>query len=177
MKIRVTSLFLAVTLVSVPVFAQGPPGGIPGGGVVQLLANNLAALTERVSKLEGNIVASDLAGTYSLFVVDTQISAMRPGIGPGGISFLAQRATLRLNADLTGTASPFSCEGSTLTGTWTVEDSDCSEPAADVTWTYADGVITITFLSDGDEIPLNVALGGRLLINAGASFSPRSSQG
>jgi hypothetical protein len=49
---------------------------------------------------------------------------------------------------------------------------DCSEPATDVTWTYADGVITITFLNDGDEVPFNVALGGRLLIVAFAPFHP-----
>jgi hypothetical protein len=41
-----------------------------------------------------------------------------------------------------------------------------------VTWTYAAGVITITFLDDGDEIPFNVALGGRLLIFAGTFFHP-----
>jgi len=39
----------------------------------------------------------------------------------------------------------------------------------DVTWTYTDGVITITFLDDGDELPFSVALGGRFLIIA---FSP-----
>ena len=35
-----------------------------------------------------------------------------------------------------------------------------------------DGVITITFLNDGDEIPFTVALGGRLLIMAFAPFHP-----
>jgi hypothetical protein len=49
---------------------------------------------------------------------------------------------------------------------------DCTEPPSNVTWTYANGVITITFLSDGDEIPFAVALGGRLLINAFAPFHP-----
>ena len=36
----------------------------------------------------------------------------------------------------------------------------------------ANGVITITFLSDGDEIPFSVALGGRLLILGFAAFHP-----
>ena len=33
-------------------------------------------------------------------------------------------------------------------------------------------MITITFLSDGDEIPFSVALGGRFLIMAAAPFHP-----
>lgn len=49
---------------------------------------------------------------------------------------------------------------------------DCSEAATDVTWTYANGVITITFLDDGDDIPMAVALGGRLLFQAAAPFHP-----
>jgi hypothetical protein len=34
-----------------------------------------------------------------------------------------------------------------------------------VTWTYADGVVTITFLNDGDQIPFNVGVGGPALDN------------
>jgi hypothetical protein len=174
MKLRVASLILAFAFVSVPVFAQGPPAVIPGGGLVQSLASDLAALAARVSKLEGNIVASDLAGTYYLNGLNTTMHALVAGVHPATINTEAFRATLTLNADLTGsTSAPVACEGSTLTqGTWTLTGFDCSEPATDVTWTYADGVITITFLNDGDEIPFNVALGGRLLIFSFAPFHP-----
>jgi len=32
--------------------------------------------------------------------------------------------------------------------------------------------VTVTFLSDGDEIPFNVAMGGRFLITAFGPFHP-----
>ena len=175
MKLRIASMSLAFAFISVPVFAQGPPGGIAGGGIVQSLANDLAALAARVSKLEGNIVASDLAGTYSVLGLDTTMTAFHAGSPsvPATISTLAFRGSLTLNANGTGHASPDQCEGTRLTqGSWTLNGFDCSEPGTDVTWTYADGVITITFLSDGDEIPFNVAVGGRLLIQAVAPFHP-----
>jgi hypothetical protein len=79
MKLRVASLLLASSFIALPVFAQGPPTDVGAGGVIQSLANDLAALTARVAKLEGNIVASDLAGTYSLVGLDTVMTGFRPG--------------------------------------------------------------------------------------------------
>jgi hypothetical protein len=43
------------------------------------LAAQVAALSERVAKLEGNIVATDLAGTYSVVVLNTDMSGVPPG--------------------------------------------------------------------------------------------------
>jgi hypothetical protein len=170
MKSRVASLFLGVAFIAAPVFAQGRPGTIPGGGAIQQLASDLTALTARVAKLEGDIVASDLAGTYSLVLLSTTMTALTTE-GPATINTAAGRATLTLNANGTGNGSVGTCEGSTLTlGSGAMHGFDCSEPIGDVTWTYADGVITITFLNDGDEIPFNVALGGRFLIVAFAPF-------
>jgi hypothetical protein len=161
---------LLVAFVSLP--AQGPP---PGAGSAASLSAQVAALAARVDKLEGNIVASDLAGTYSVTGLSTTMTAFRfgnPNV-PATINTSAFRATLTLNANGTGSGSTLACEGSTLTqGSWAMTGFDCSEPVGNVTWTYADGVITITFLSDGDVIPLTVALGGRLLILAVAPFHP-----
>jgi hypothetical protein len=170
MKSRLASSFLvlafiALAFVSAPVFAQGRSGGSNG------VAGDLAALAARVAKLEGQIVASDLAGTYSVIGLSSTMSALKPGVQQAMISTGAIRATLTLNANGTGQTSNISCEGSTLTqGPWTLIGEDCSEPGTGVTWTYAGGVVTITFLSDGDTIPFNVGLGGRLLINAFAGF-------
>ena len=173
MTSRVAPLFLAVAFIASPVFAQGPPGAIPGGGAIQALTSSLTALTARVAKLEGNIVASDLAGTYSLVGLNTTMRAFHAGppVDNATIDTSALRGSFTLNADGTGTASAVgACEGATLTeGSWTMQGFDCSEPAGDMTWNYADGVITITF-SDGDEIPFDVALGGRFLIVAFAPF-------
>lgn len=175
MKSRVASLFLGVAFIAAPVFAQGPPGTIPGGGAIQQLANDLSALAARVAKLEGNIVASDLAGTYFLTGIGTSMSALHPvpPVVNATINTAAFRATLTLNANGTGNASAFICEGSTLTqGLWAMHGFDCTEPGGDLTWTYVDGVITITFLSDGEELAFSVALGGRFLIVTFAPFHP-----
>ena len=181
MRIRIAAFFLAFAFGSLPVAAQStkvpsPPPGIPFQ-LDQQLAAQIAALQARVAKLEGNIVASDLAGTYSVTALGTEMTALHAGppIVDATINTSAARATLTLNANGTGNYSAFTCEGSTLTqGSWAMHGFDCSEPGstADVTWTYADGVITIKTLNDGEEIPWNVALGGRLLIVAFAPFHP-----
>jgi len=173
MKPRVASLLVAFAFLSVPVFAQGPPGG---GGVnpVQALSNQLAALTARVSKLEGNIVASDLVGTYQFTVLDTVMNAAHPP-QPASINTSSASATLTLNADGTGSLSNLDCANSTLfvgTGTMTGANNCGGETGVDVTWTYENGVTTITFLDDGDVIPFPVAAGGRLMIGGAAPFHP-----
>ena len=91
MKSRVAPLllastFVALAFVSSPVFAQGRPGGpLPGAGGVQTLASDLAALAARVAKLEGNIVAADLAGTYSAVILSTSLHGARPNVAPAAI--------------------------------------------------------------------------------------------
>jgi hypothetical protein len=185
MKIRAAVLFFAFAFAALPAQAQGNGGPPPN---YQQIANQVAALTAQsaalqaqvtalqgqVSKLEGNIVASDLAGTYNITGLSTTMSAFRPGTPsiPATINTSAFRATLTLNADGTGVTSAFTGEGSTLRLTGAMTGIAGNEPADTVTWTYANGVITITFLSDGDEIPFSVALGGRLLIMAYAPFHP-----
>ncbi len=105
MKHRIASLLFALAVIAAPVFAQGPPGR--GGGPGQVgggLASELAALTARVAKLEGNIVASDFAGTYNVVYLETTIDGIRPNVSPATITTKAFRATLTLNANGTGSA-------------------------------------------------------------------------
>ena len=171
MGIRV-AFVVAFVSIAVPGRAQGPGQPPPN---YQQLVTQIAALQARVDKLEGNIVASDLAGTYSTIGLDTSMTALRAGspFVNATINTAAFRGTLTLKADGTGDLSELTCEGSTLVqGPWSMQGFNCSEPSTDVTWTYANGVITITFLNDGDQIPLVVALGGRFLIMAFAPFHP-----
>lgn len=134
----------------------------------------------QVAKLQGDIVTSDLAGTYTMNGLETTMRASRPGTNATISTVAYSGVTLTLNADGTGRTGPAgTCEGGTLTqGTWAMYHIDCSAPESDVTWTYADGVMTITFL-DGDQLPFSVALGGRLLIVAFGPFhasEPSSNQ-
>jgi hypothetical protein len=172
MKLVVTSLVLAFSLISLPpALAQGRGGGSGGGGTQA----DIAALEARIAKLEGNIVAADLAGTYSVIGYSTDMKGFRAGppAQNATISTSTFRATLTLTADGNGRiGGPGSCEGATLTpstGSMNGEACEVSGETSDVTWTYTDGVVTVTFLEDGDQLPFNVALGGRFLIIA---FSP-----
>ena len=192
MNIRAAVLFFAFAFAALPAQAQGPGGPPPN---YQQIAAQVAALTAQsaalqaqvttlqgqVSKLEGNIAASDLAGTYAVMGLNTTMDALRVGVAPATITTESFRFKMTLNAPATpgaiGTGStslPASCEGATLTlGSGSMADHICEdEGPTDVTWTYANGVITITFLSDGDEIPFTVAVGGRLLIMSFAPFHP-----
>jgi hypothetical protein len=185
MKSRVVSLFLGVVFIAAPVFAQVRPAsnsGPGGGGTIQQLTSDVAALTARIAKLEGNIVAADLVGTYSLTVLDTTMHGFRAGppVVEATITTSLLRATVTLNADgtaniaqQTGNTSLPSCEGSTLAlSSGAMRAVDCTESASDTTWTYVDGVVTITNANENEQIPLNVAAGGRFLMTAFSPFHP-----
>jgi hypothetical protein len=132
MKSRVALLFLGVAFIAAPVFAQGKPPAAPSGGSQQL-ASDLAALTARVAKLEGNIEASDLAGTYFVVAFSTDMNAVRPDppSEPAAISTGTLRLNLTLNADGSGHIAPSTiapggaCEGSTLTLQGTMHAAEC----------------------------------------------------
>ena len=186
MTIRTVILSSALLLASVPAYAQGQgqgQGSPPPN--TQQLAAQLAALQARVAKLEGNIVASDLVGTYSLLVMGTSMSAFHPASGgagpiPATITTGTTAGTLTLNADGTGTANIVRCDGATLTlanGSLRGTNDDCgTEPASSLTWAYANGVVSITVLDSNGQpdhngaIPYNVALGGRLFVLGDSPF-------
>jgi hypothetical protein len=175
MTARTVLMSSALLLASVPAYAQRPAGP---PATPQQLATQLAALQARVDTLEGNIVTSDLVGTYSLLVMATSMTASHPGV-PATITTSSTNAALTLNADGTGTANLGRCEAAMLTqGTWSVTGgSDCGpQTQKAVTWTYADGVSAITFLDDNGNpdhngpISFTVALGGRFLVVGGSPF-------
>ena len=172
MKMRIAGVSLAIVFAALPARAQGPGGPPPN---YQQLVTQIADLQARVSKLEGNIVASDLAGTYAFVGLDTAMTAFHAGVPsiPATISTTAFRATLVLNADGTGTVAEDDCEGTTLTqGTWALSPVNCTEsgPGA-LTWTYSAGAITIDF-GNNEQIPFYVSVGGRVLVQVGGPFHP-----
>jgi|SRR5690348_5082636 len=173
MNMRVASIVVAlVVTVTVPARAQGH--GQPPPNAQDLVAQ-LADLQARVAKLEGNIGASDLAGTYAVTGLSTTMTALHvgPPVVNATINTSALAATLTVNPDGTGTVSSTMCEGSTLIqGTWSMRGLDCREPASAFTWQYANGVITISFTDTNEDLPFSVALGGRFLILAFAPFHP-----
>src|SRR5262245_33448663 len=114
MKFRVAALALACAIMSLPAYAQGPGGPPPNS---RQLATQLADPQARVNKLEGNITAADLAGTYTALVLDTSMTGFRAGTPPHNatIDTSSLRGTITLNADGTGSTAFTGCEGSRLT--------------------------------------------------------------
>lgn len=143
-------------LAAVPARAQVPgPGGNPQ--VFRELARlraQVAALSGRVAKLEGRIEAADLAGTYSLSDIQSELI----GGGQAQVRTATTAGTVTLAADGTGSARLRALGTGLIQGSpWWLAPVD-SRSEETFTWTYADGTIHI---SDGAS--LTVAAGGRVL--------------
>src|SRR5262249_10005552 len=137
------------------------------GATVDSLASDLAALTARVAKLEGQITADDLAGTYALNAIQMELGG---GSSPRVSSYVFA-GTAILSADGTGTFTSSGEKGNTLSIGPNSSVSPFMSPNSaggtfNITWTYANGVLTAPGIP-----PLAVAVGGRMLIGASANNS------
>jgi hypothetical protein len=158
MKVRAAFLLLVSALVSVPVHAQGRGAPQPPPPKPKDLAAQLAALEARVAKLEGNITAADLLGTYAL----SSLSVNLNGAPPGDIRSDTIAGTVTVAADGTASGS-VTAKGYHLPLSTHLLGDTSATGSNSFTWTYANGVVE---LSDGNKFM--VAAGGRLLIGVTA---------
>jgi hypothetical protein len=168
MKLRSASLLSSLALMPFACVAFGaPPAG--AGNPVQALSDQLAALTARVAKLEGQITAADLVGTYAVHGFQTELRAAGGG-APTQVASYIYVGTAALTAD-NSTTLTLTEEGSRLlfTAPPSVVPDGPIAGSLSGTWTYANGVVTAS--EGGSPIPLNVAVGGRVLIGASANHS------
>ena len=173
---RVRVIALAVSVVLVCAFACFPsqaqhPSGPPPGEVVTInsLYDQIVALTARVSKLEGNITAADLAGTYAVHAFQNTLYS---GF-PARVESLVTAGTATLSADGTGSFSGTDTGYQLTQGApWSLTPFATSEPS-NFTWTYAEGTLTISDPVEGD-LTLSVAAGGRIAINTNSNPPPTS---
>jgi len=147
------AFFVALAL---PVYAQGNGNGGQGGTAAQLqaLTARVAALEAAVSKLQGNITAADLVGTYNFVDFDLKLL---DGVPPSITHELVQ-GTLTLNADgsasisVTGTGHRLT-PGSPL---FLLNESGTQSLGA---WTYDNGTV-----STEGGFSFTVGAGGRVLV-------------
>jgi hypothetical protein len=161
MKFRGPSLLLAVAFTALSAQAQN------SGATIDSLASDLAALTARVAKLEGQIVAADLVGTYTLRGIQLELSG---GAGrPAQVSSYVYVGTVTLNADGTASFNALSQSGNTLSFTTpamvSIFKGSNDGGSGGATWTSSDGSVTVA----GGVPPLSVAAGGRVLVGVGAN--------
>jgi len=168
MKLRATLLLSTLLFANWTAQAQGQGQGNGNGNAVTLpsLSAELAALTARVAKLEGQITAADLVGTYAVHGFQNEMSA--PNVGhPTAISSYVFVGTLTLRAD--GTAVFNGTEsGHTLLFTappsvsnFQGSGSGTSDPFP---WSYSGGVLTTL-----GGFPISVAAGGKVMVGASAN--------
>jgi len=168
MSIKVAAgLFVAFALASVPVSAHDRDDR-KGDHLNSALARAVAALTERVSKLEGNLESADLAGTYSLSAFQSDLLAMVPATPTPQrnaiIGVQTSTGTVTVNADGTGSFAGSGNGSVLIQGLWTLNATQGAD-AGTFTWTYANGIMMVA-LDDGNHIELAVGPAGRLLVGA-----------
>ena len=152
MKIRTACLVCLFAFAAVPAHAQD-------------LEARVTALENQVAKLNGQITADDLVGTYTLSQFLTELE------GTGGtfarITTGVLAGTVTLAADGTGTFSLTDREHTLVESNsmWSFTSSDQSDQGA-FSWTYANGMV---MLNVGNGVNLSAAVGGRVLIAMSSS--------
>ncbi len=139
---------LLYALTALPAYAGRPP-------TVGSLVARVVALEEKVAKLEGQIVEDDLLGTYKLVGVIIDLDGGFPArVEAGAIS-----GTITLADNGMGMFEVMVDGFSLIQGTpWSLEPGSFLDSGA-VTWTYADGTLTIPEIG----LSFNVGVGGRVL--------------
>ena len=133
----------------------------------QALATAINGLASRVAKAEGQLVAADLAGTYTL-------SRLQSEIGVGKVAHYVSGGTLTLAANGTGTLSGLTEVGTQVNfpvgtaGTQTAINR--TDGVNTLSWSYTGG--RVVFADFGS---LSVADGGRLLISSSANTADGTS--
>jgi hypothetical protein len=164
MRPKTTLLTIAFTLASLPAFAQRPDGA---GETLQSLSAKLAALTERVAKLEsGRVDAADLVGTYIWAYLGVQLQGNPARIDLESVDSDQTRFTL--NADGTAAVSVGALDCQLQEGApWVVLPCESESGQGTATW-HVNGAKLIIDFPDGDQFELDITAGGRVLASSGA---------
>jgi len=163
-SLRVAPLCFVVALVLAPLPARAQ-------GAQSNLNARVAALEAAVSKLQGNIIAADLVGTYSVHLLG--ISMDPPGTAAtfnemSSYAF-AGTATLAGNfrGSLSGTIAGIVMTEQAANLNWT-NNGGSSALGGDFSWSYNNGILTITFDPgvQSKDFDLSVIAGGEAAVSA-----------
>lgn len=184
-RIRAASMCFVVVLAfaPLPAHAQGPGSNVNARvaaleAAVAALQSGQTALDGRVGKLEGNITAADLAGSYAVYLIGI---SMDP---PGSVATFNDMSSYVIRGTLTLTATTGTSGTGTLNGvgdgievtehspsenwTWAATPVGGFAQSTNLTWTYNSGTRTLSIDPDAgfNAFDLSVAVGGQLLVSA-----------
>ncbi len=130
------------------------------------LAIDPAALEARVAKLEGQIQASDLVGSYALNAFQVELNSNNQG--RPSVSSYVLGGTVVLSSNGTFSFSTSENGNELLLGTPpSMQPFQHSNAPFTSTWTYAGGTVTL----QGLNLTLSAAMAGRVLISSGSNHS------
>jgi hypothetical protein len=174
--IRLTSLcfVVALAIAPFPASAQGGPPGAAGANLaarvealeaaVAALQSGQTALNSRVGKLEGNITAADLAGTYKAAGLFVDLD----GGFPARIEVFTLNAVATLNADGTGVIEQQGNFLGLIQGApWTEQNGSFPPESIAITWSYANGILHVSDGTVNLDVDFVVGAGGRVATFSG----------
>lgn len=129
------------------------------------LAADIQALKERVRKLEGHLTRDEVVGSYVFRSLQTALITNTNQPTVGRLEHLAAEGGVELNANGTFTLN---LRESGFNAIWQVPTLRNRVDKLDTgsgTWTYQNGVISMTF-DGGEVVPFAGAVGGRLFLRA-----------
>jgi hypothetical protein len=146
-----------------PASAQKAPPFQGGSADLAAVLADITALKERVRRLEGNLTADEVAGTYTLYLHQTAI--LGSAAQATGVENLISVGTFQVEANgvftYAGTESGSNAPLYSPGPRQTVNRPD----SASGTWQYSAGGLQLTFDGGGTETWTG-AVGGRLFIGA-----------
>jgi hypothetical protein len=132
---------------------------------------DLAGLAARVAKLEGQIVMSDLVGTYQVAGIQNELGAPNPPSHPGYVGAYVYSGTLTLNADGTGSSTAGQFGKYLFFGQSTLGSANQGPATTTFNWAYSNGLVTFTNSTQSSQNgqSLSVTVGGRVMTFASAN--------
>jgi hypothetical protein len=125
--------------------------------------DDLKGLKARVERLEGLLTTADIAGTYTLHLLQTEL-------GPNWVQHATEQATVQINANSTysvsGTEKGFRLDLQPKPARAPINKADTSSG----TWRFAPGTLSLKEDGSSEEFALTAA-GSRLFIGTGTTAS------
>ena len=175
-RVALLGFIVVFALVPLPVRAQTIAQRVAAlEQEVARLDDARARHNRRLRKLEGNIVEIDLAGTYRVTGIITDLDGndcSQAADCPASVTMITLSGVVSLNADFTGSIQ------STVIGINLVEGPPWSDgvqtfpgesDVISITWSYADGILSIMEGTPNTTLDFNVGVGGRVLTFSGLS--------